>query len=95
LQSIKEYIVKCGKYTTLPIINQDETKALFFTAPPVDEQIKISDYLLREERLIEQQQKKITEVIARLQEYRSAIITNAVTGKIDVRNAPIGAFSEA
>ncbi|MEY4593087.1 MAG: hypothetical protein RIR18_1982, partial [Pseudomonadota bacterium] len=46
-------------------------------------------------RLIEQQQKKITEVIARLQEYRSAIITNAVTGKIDVRNAPIGAFSEA
>lgn len=85
LQAIKEYIVKCGKYTTLPIINQDETKALFFTAPPVDEQIKISDYLLREEKIIEQQKNKIAEVVTRLQEYRSALITNAVSGKIDVR----------
>jgi type I restriction enzyme S subunit len=85
LQAIKEYIVKCGKYTTLPIINQDETKALVFTAPPVDEQIKISDYLLREERLIEQQINKIAEVVTQLQEYRSALITNAVSGKIDVR----------
>lgn len=95
LQAIKEYIVKCGKYTTLPIINQDETKALCFTVPPVDEQVEISEYLLREEQLMEQQAKKISQVIARLQEYRSALITNAVTGKIDVRNAPIAQPPEA
>lgn len=85
LQAIKEYIVKCGKYTTLPIINQDETKSLFFTTPPIDEQIKISEYLLREEQLMDKQAKKISQVIVTLQEYRSALITNAVTGKIDVR----------
>lgn len=89
LQAIKEYIVKCGKYTTLPIINQDEIKALCFTVPPRDEQVKISEYLLREERLMEQQTKKISQVIERLQEYRSALITNAVTGKIDVRGFQI------
>jgi type I restriction enzyme, S subunit len=94
LQAIKEYIVKCGKYTTLPIINQDETKSLLFTAPPVDEQIKISDHLLREEKLIEQQKKKISEVIVRLQEYRSALITYAVTGKIDVRGFEIPQSAE-
>lgn len=94
LQAIKEYIVRCGKYTTLPIINQDETKALFFTVPPIDEQIKISDHLLREERLIERQQKKVAEVIVRLQEYRSALITNAVTGKIDVRGFEIPKSTE-
>lgn len=95
LQAIKEYIVKCGKYTTLPIINQDETKALCFTLPPVDEQVEISEYLLREEQLLEQQAKKISQVIAKLQEYRSALITNAVTGKVDVRDVPIGQPPEA
>jgi type I restriction enzyme, S subunit len=86
LQSIREFIVKCGKYTTLPIINQDETKALIFTVPPLDEQIQISKFLLQEEKTITDQRLKITEVIGRLNEYRSALITNAVTGKIDVRN---------
>lgn len=94
-QAIREYIVKCGKYTTLPIINQDETKALCFVVPFFDEQVKISEYLLREEQLMEQQAKKISHVIAKLQEYRSALITNAVTGKIDVRDVLIGQAPEA
>lgn len=89
LQAIREYIVKCGKYTTLPIINQDEIKSLFFTVPPIDEQVRIAEYLLREEQLNEKQAKKISQVIVALQEYRSALITNAVTGKIDVRDFQI------
>ncbi len=89
LQSIRDFIVKCGKYTTLPIINQDETKALIFTVPPRDEQIKISTFLLQKEESIDTQRQKITEVINRLLEYRSALITNAVTGKIDVRGFQI------
>lgn len=89
LQSIREFIVRCGKYTTLPIINQDETKALIFAVPPIDEQIQISNYLLREEKTIAGQQRKIKEVVDRLGEYRSALITNAVTGKIDVRDYPV------
>lgn len=86
LESIKEFIVKCGKYTTLPIINQDETKALFFTVPPIEEQHLIAKHLLDESDRIESQQHKIKQIIERLLEYRSALISNAVTGKIDVRN---------
>ncbi|MBU1169685.1 MAG: restriction endonuclease subunit S [Proteobacteria bacterium] len=86
LQSIRDFIVRCGKYTTLPIINQDETKSLKIIAPPIDEQIEISNHLLKEEKHMALQQQKIKQVIRRLIEYRSALITNAVTGKIDVRN---------
>jgi type I restriction enzyme S subunit len=95
LQAIREYIVKCGKYTTLPIINQDETKALTFTVPPLDVQINISDYLIREENLIASQRKKISEAIARLKEYKSALVTNAVTGKIDLRGFSVPPAAES
>jgi type I restriction enzyme, S subunit len=94
LQSIKNFIVKCGKYTTLPIINQDETKALTFTLPPLDEQIEITTFLQQSEQIIAGQVTKITDVISRLEEYRSAIITNAVAGKIDVRCVPIDELSK-
>lgn len=89
LQSIRDFIVKCGKYTTLPIINQDETKSLIFTAPPYEEQNKIALFLLQEEKKIFAQTLKIKEIISRLKEYRSSMVTNAVTGKIDVRNFSI------
>lgn len=86
LRAIRDFIVKCGKYTTLPIINQDETKSLPFTVPSYDEQVTISNYLLEAEKKSSRQSKKVLEIIERLQEYRSALITNAVTGKIDVRD---------
>ncbi len=85
LQSIQQFIVKCGKYTTLPILNQDETKGLLFSVPPVEEQLEIVDYLSTHIESIKRQKGKIDHVIAKLWEYRSALITNAVTGKIDVR----------
>jgi len=34
-------------------------------------------------------QQKIEKAIALLKEYRTALITNAVTGKIDVRSVPL------
>jgi Restriction endonuclease S subunits len=94
LQSIRDFIVRCGKYTTLPIINQDETKSLIFTVPPIGEQIRITTFLLQEEEKIAAQRLKITEIIDRLNEYRSVLITNAVTGKIDVRGIHIPQSAE-
>jgi len=82
---MRDFIVKCGKYTTLPIINQDETKNIVFPVPPNPEQIAIATYLDREIAKINQLKKKVEEAIARLQEYRTALITATVTGKIDVR----------
>jgi type I restriction enzyme S subunit len=51
------------------------------------EQGAMVDYLDRETARIDQMVAKVEEAIARLQEDRSALITAAVTGKIDVRSA--------
>jgi len=87
MKTLKEYIIKCGKYTTLPIINQDETKNLIFTLPPLPEQKAIAAFLDRETAKIDALSAKVSTVIERLKEYRTALISSAVTGKIDVREA--------
>jgi type I restriction enzyme S subunit len=57
--------------------------------PPLDEQKQICQYLEPLLQKIEGQKSKVDSVIGRLQEYRSALITNAVTGKIDIRGFQI------
>lgn len=54
--------------------------------PPVEEQNLIANFLDRETAKIDRLIRKVGVVIERLLEYRSALITAAVTGKIDVRN---------
>jgi type I restriction enzyme S subunit len=54
--------------------------------PPPIEQVEMADYLDRETNKIDRMVAKVEEAIECLQEYRSALITAAVTGKIDVRN---------
>jgi type I restriction enzyme S subunit len=85
LKTMRDFIVKCGKYTTMPIINQDETKNLIFTVPPNAEQTAIATYLDRETAKIDRLAEKVEAAIVRLQEYRTSLITATVTGKIDVR----------
>ena len=53
--------------------------------PPLQEQQAIADFLDRKIDKIDELTDKIGAAIERLQEYRSALITAAVTGKIDVR----------
>ena len=53
--------------------------------PPLSEQHSIADFLDRETAKIDDQVSKIESLIIKMQEYRSALITAAVTGKIDVR----------
>ncbi|MEQ9355409.1 restriction endonuclease subunit S [Coleofasciculus chthonoplastes] len=57
--------------------------------PPLEEQKKIAQYLREKIAEIDQQKTKIQQAIDLLKEYRTALITNAVTGKIDVRQVPI------
>ena len=49
------------------------------------EQRAIADYLDRETAKIDKMMEKVEAAIEKLQEYRTALITAAVTGKIDVR----------
>lgn len=63
----------------------DDVKSLWLPIPPLQEQRAIADFLDLETAKIDQMVAKVETAIERLQEYRSALITAAVTGKIDVR----------
>ena len=56
-----------------------------FPFPPVPEQVAIAAYLDAETAKLDALVGKVEEAVERLQEYRTALITAAVTGKIDVR----------
>ena len=59
------------------------------TLPSTNEQISIVDFLDRETARIDTLVTKIETAIERLQEHRTALITAAVTGKIDVRGTVV------
>lgn len=54
--------------------------------PPLTEQCAIAEFLDRETARIDLMKEKVISMITKLQEYRTALISAAVTGKIDVRN---------
>jgi type I restriction enzyme S subunit len=58
-----------------------------FPFPPLEEQKAISAFLDQEVAKISRMIGKVEAVISRLEEYRIALITSAVTGKVDVRGA--------
>ena len=60
---------------------------LWLIEPPPDEQDLVAAFLDRETAKIDSMVAKVETAIERLQEYRAALITAAVTGKIDVRGA--------
>ena len=70
-----------------PNLSQDDLRQLRIPAPPLDEQLAIIRFLDRETGKIDALTAKIDTAIERLQEYRTALITAAVTGKVDVREA--------
>ncbi|MDF9826369.1 type I restriction enzyme S subunit [Ereboglobus sp. PH5-10] len=59
--------------------------------PPYEEQIAIAKSITNETVLIDKLSVSTKQTIARLAEYRTALITAATTGKIDVRNVKIPA----
>lgn len=72
--------------STLGILNQEQTKSLTVLSPPKDEQSRIVQFIQSQSNEIDLVAQHIERAIYKLSEYRSALIINAVTGKIDVRN---------
>lgn len=89
LRTLREYITKCGKFTTLPIINQDETKDLIVLLPDLKEQISIVSQIKKRTQKIDESIIKTEQEIKIIQEYRTRLISDAVTGKVDVRNIKV------
>ncbi|MBX6330922.1 MAG: restriction endonuclease subunit S [Gemmatimonadaceae bacterium] len=66
-------------------INIRDLKRASLAVPPPDEQRAIADFLDRETSRIDALITKVRDAIDRLKELRTALISAAVTGKIDVR----------
>ena len=73
--------------STIGILNQEKTKQLTILLPPKQEQDAIVQFLQVAESKNQATRKTAMEAIKRIQEYRAALITAAVTGQIDVRAA--------
>ena len=71
--------------SAVPGVDRNDIHPVASAVPPVPEQRAIAAFLDRETEKIDTLVTKIETAIERLQEYRSALITAAVTGKIDVR----------
>ncbi|MCC6351913.1 MAG: restriction endonuclease subunit S [Fimbriimonadaceae bacterium] len=68
-----------------PNLSQDDLKQLWVPAPEIEEQDRITEFLDRQVGQLQRVMDAQESAIEKLQEYRSALITAAVTGKIDVR----------
>ena len=82
---LRAFFVKEMNLVTRASLSQDLLKQLPVLMPPHEEQAQIASFLDQETARIDMLLKKIQESIAMLREYRTALISVAVTGKIDVR----------
>jgi len=82
----QSYFSLVAQGTTMEGINMALIGELAVTAPPLNEQDEI--LLAQQTRTVrlEKQAESVTNAIAHLHEYRTALITAAVTGQIDVRD---------
>lgn len=69
-------------------LTQTDMRSIPVQLPPVHEQHAISTYLDGETRKLDRLVAKAHQAIRKLNEYRTALISAAVTGKIDVRSTP-------
>ena len=63
----------------------DDFGQIILPFPPIQEQNTIAEYLDRETARLDGLKTKIETLLARLGEHRAALISAAVTGKMDVR----------
>lgn len=66
-------------------IKASHLKEIYLPVPPLSEQCAISTYIYHETAKIDSLVTKVQAAIEKLKEYRTTLISAAVTGKIDVR----------
>lgn len=83
--AFRDVIVALSSGGGQPNINQEKIKSIRISTPPLDEQRAIAAYLDNETARIDNLIATTEATIQRLEEYRTALISTAVTGRIDVR----------
>ena len=81
-----DWVVAESKGISYPAINASELMELSVSLPPSEEQSAVATFLDKKNTQIDQLIEKTQQSIDLLKEKRAALITAAVTGKIDVRD---------
>ncbi len=85
LKSISKLVVSLSNASTLAILNQSQTKDILMVVPPLEEQDAIVAFCKSFDKQSEDVIYREKAEIDYLMEYRDALISEVVTGKIDVR----------
>jgi len=83
--AVQSQINLCRLRAAQPHLNAEELGGCLLVVPSTEKQKQIADFLDSETSKIDALIAKVTEAIEKLKEYRTALISAAVTGKIDVR----------
>jgi type I restriction enzyme, S subunit len=83
LHAFRNEVRMSASGNTLPILNQDKTKSIMVTRPPLAEQVEIANSLRERDLEIERVATSIRRSIDLLRESRAALVTSAVTGQIE------------
>ena len=84
--SVLIYLHSTTEETTIKNVSLDTLRSLKIPLPSIEEQKSILDFIKKETSKIETLIAKYQKQIDLMQEYRTALISQAVTGKIDVRD---------
>ena len=87
----KSYFDLIGTAATLVYVNQQGFENLPVVVPPISEQEKICSLILEKSLKFDELISQCETAIEFIQERRTALISSAVTGKIDVRDVEISA----
>ena len=75
--------------TTIEVIYSDTLKNIYIPVPPLTEQKEILKYCSKSSQTIDKSINKLKTQLTALNEYRTTLISDVVTGKIDVRDEVI------
>jgi type I restriction enzyme S subunit len=86
LRAIKDLLISLGNGSTFLEVTKGTLVGVGIPLPPLSEQKQIVDFLARKTEQIDELIAAELRKIELLKEYRQSLISEAVTGKIDVRN---------
>ena len=89
LYAAKDHLIFSADGSTQPNISQKKIKQIWLPIPPLDEQIRICEYLEKILLDVRTSIERYLEIISYLRTYQRSVIYQAVTGKIDLKENPL------
>lgn len=83
---VREQVISTARGSTVFHSSPSKILDCHLALPPYEEQVRIANHLITESSKIWRASARIENSVQRLSEYRTALISAAVTGKIDVRD---------